>query len=71
MPDGMAIDAAYVTLVSSENLIELREWREVYGKGEGLLERRIRVLDTQIADSSIAFEDRAERGFTLTMRRVE
>ncbi len=61
--------AAWVTLVDSENLIELREWKEVYGEGVGLLERHVRILDTQNTDSSLSWEDRAQAGFTVNMYR--
>lgn len=69
MPDGTDLPAIFVTLVESENLIELREWKEVYADGEGLVERRVRILDTQNTDAQIAWEDRAETGFSLTMKR--
>lgn len=69
LSDGTAVDALYVTLADSENLLELRETREVYGRGLGLLLREQRIFDTQQTGSSAPWEDKAERGFALTMRR--
>ena len=67
---GESVEALFVSLASSENLLELREVNEVYGRGLGLLERRMRILDTQQTASSAPWEEKAERGFTLTMRRL-
>lgn len=70
LPNGTSIDAVFVSLTSSENAIELREFKEVYGKGYGLLERSQRFLDTQQSASTEAWEDKAERGFTVYMKRL-
>lgn len=69
LPSGTAVEAVYVTLSEAENLLELREYREVYGRGLGLLERRVRILDTQVTDASIPWSERAERGFELALKR--
>lgn len=70
LPDGREVEAVWVTLSDDENLLELRDVREVYGAGEGLLERRVRILDTQDTDASVAWAERAERGFEITMKRM-
>ena len=69
MPNGDRLPAIYVTLVASENLIELREWKEVYVEGEGLVKRTVRIMDTQNIDGNIPWEERAEAGFQLTLQR--
>ena len=68
-PDSTPIRAVWVTLADDENLLELRQVHEVYGAGEGLLERRARILDTQNTNSAIAWSARAERGFEIHLKR--
>jgi len=70
LPDGSSVEAVYVNLTSAENAIELREFKEVYAKGLGLLERSQRFLDTQQSSSTELWEDKAENGFTVTMKRL-
>ena len=70
LPDGSQVDAVFVVLTEAENAIELREFKEVYGKGLGLLERSQRFLDTQQAGSTDPWEEKAENGFTVVMKRL-
>ncbi len=70
LPDGSTVEAVFVVLTEAENAIELREFKEVYGKGLGLLERSQRFLDTQQAGSTEPWEDKAENGFTVVMKRI-
>ena len=70
LPDGSSVDAVFVSLSQSENFVNLREFKEVYGKGLGLLERSQRFLDTQQTASREPWEDKAENGFTVQMKRI-
>ncbi|MFK8056678.1 MAG: hypothetical protein AB8F78_11210 [Saprospiraceae bacterium] len=70
LPDGSNVDAVFVILTASENAIELREFKEIYGKGYGLLERSQRMLDTQQSGSTDPWEEKAENGFTVEMKRL-
>lgn len=57
-----------VTTIShadSENLIELRSVTEKYAKGVGLVDREIRILDTQEIDQTKPWELKAEKGYIL------
>lgn len=69
LPHATPIRAVWVTLADDENLLELRQVHEVYGAGEGLLERRARILDTQNTNNAIAWSERAERGFEIHLKR--
>ena len=71
LPNGSEIDAVWISLADSENLLELRRVQEVYGRGEGLLERHLEILDTQQTASSADWLEKAERGFALSMRRIQ
>lgn len=63
------IKAVYVTHADSENSIELRRVREVYGEGLGLLERSVDILDTQNF-TDLPWEQKAERGFQVRLQRT-
>ncbi len=69
LPDGTAVDAVWITHADRENLIELREASEIYGAGQGLLERHLRILNTQQNTSDAPWEEKAETGFSLDMVR--
>ena len=62
------ISAVWVTHADSENRIELRRVREVYGLNVGLLERHVDVLDSQNLEE-VSWDDKAEKGFRLRMIR--
>ena len=68
-PDGERVEAVWVQLADDENLLELREVTEVYGRDRGLLARSVRILDTQNTDAEVAWADRAERGFEVYLTR--
>ena len=70
MPDDTPIEAVWVTLADDENLLELREFYEIYGAGEGLLERHVRILDTQNTNSQLSWAEKAERGFEVHLKRL-
>ena len=70
LPDGSQVEAVWVSLADEENLIELRQVREVYGEGVGLLERHMRIFDTQELDANKAWEEKAEAGFSMSMVRL-
>lgn len=69
LPDGSAVEAVWVTLADDENLLELREVSEVYGRDKGLLARSVRILDTQNTDAAVPWAIRAERGFEVYLTR--
>ena len=69
LPGGGTVPAVWVSLADSENRIELRRVREVYGEGVGLLERHADVLDSQTLDQ-LPWEQKAERGFQVVIRRT-
>lgn len=69
--DGTIATAAYVTLADAENLLELRQVREVYVEGLGLVERDMRIFDTQQTASRDPWEEKAERGYAIKLRRIE
>ena len=48
-----------------ENLIEFRKWKSVYAKGVGLVFREIEVLDSQVLDAELGWNEKAEKGFIL------
>ena len=70
LPDGSDVEAVWVALAHAENLIELREVREVFGAGVGLLERHVRILDTQRIDADADWSERAEAGFEVHIVRT-
>ena len=69
LPTGDVVEAVWVTHARSENRIELRRVREVYGRGVGLLERRADVLDSQSLEA-LPWAEKAERGFSVVIRRL-
>ena len=68
-PDGGQVEAVWVQLADDENLLELREVSEIYGRDRGLLARSVRILDTQNTDAELAWADKAERGFEVYLTR--
>ncbi len=66
--NGQLVDAVWVSHANSENRIELRRVREIYGRGLGLLERHVQILDSQNL-SDVPWDQKAERGFTLSLFR--
>ena len=63
-------DVAKIVHAASENVIELRESTEYYAPNIGLIEKRMRILDTQNTDTAFSFEDRAEKGFILRQKLI-
>ena len=68
-PSGKTVEAVFVTHVETENRIELRQVREVYGRGVGLLLRDMQILDSQNLQD-LPWDQKAEKGFTLTLKRL-
>ena len=66
---GREVEAVFVHHATSENRIELRQVYEVYGRGLGLLERRVAILNSQNLED-LPWSQKAEKGFTLLMRRI-
>ena len=66
---GQEVEAVWVSHADSENRIELRRVREIYGRGYGLLERHVEILDSQNL-MDIPWSQKAERGFTVSMKRL-
>ena len=62
------VSAVWVTHADSENRIELRQVREVYGLNVGLLERSVDILDSQNLEE-VPWDEKAETGFRLRMTR--
>ena len=56
-----------IVQADNENLIELRESKEQYAKGVGLIYREMRILDTQCISQceGQTWEEKAEKGFIL------
>lgn len=55
----------------SSNLIEYRRWTAVYAFGIGLIVREFEVLDTQVLDASLGWEEKAEKGLIYRQYLVE
>lgn len=64
-------EVATISQANSENLIELRYALEKYARGVGLVERELRILDSQNTDEFIPWEQKAEKGFILYQKLVE
>lgn len=62
-----------VSQANSENAIEYRYSTERYAKGIGLIEKEIKILDTQCITDCIGqnWEEKAEKGFILKMRMID
>jgi len=60
-----------VQQANEENLIERRYSLEKYAKGVGLVYREMEIYDTQEIDESIPWEEKADKGFKLTMTVVD
>jgi hypothetical protein len=56
---------ATISHAKSENKLELRQVTEKYAKGIGLIYREIKILDTQKATDTRAWEQKAEKGFIV------
>ncbi|MEM7105463.1 MAG: hypothetical protein AAF502_20165 [Bacteroidota bacterium] len=72
--NGMSFDSTLNVLqANEENLIELRYSQEIYAKGVGLIYKEMKILDTQCISlcEGQAWEQKAEKGFTFTMRVIE
>ena len=61
------IDVLHIDQVS---FISKRFSTETYAKGVGLIERKMEIFDTQNGNESLAWVDRAEKGFQLTQTLV-
>ena len=60
-----------VEQAKSENLIELRESSEKYAEGIGLIYRQLRILDTQIINPALSWEQKAQKGFTVLQVMID
>ncbi len=60
-------DVVTVYQADEENFIELRESYERYARGIGLVERQMRILDTQCIADCVGqpWEEKAEKGFIV------
>ncbi len=56
---------------NEENLIERRYSLEKYAKGVGLVYREMEIYDTQDINESIPWEEKADKGFKLTLVVVD
>ncbi len=56
---------AFIREAESENLISLRLAESRYARGVGLIYRAWTILDTQVLDEAIPWEEKAEKGFVL------
>ena len=56
---------------NEENLIERRYSLEKYAKGVGLVYREMEIYDTQNINESIPWEEKADKGFKLTLVVVD
>ena len=66
------IDSIYIVeLVNSESLVDIRFEQHYYSKHIGLVDRRVRMLDTQDPAVSIDdFENFAQAGYKLSQSRI-
>lgn len=62
-------DVVTITAVDREISIEKRFSQEKYARNVGLIYQRIEILDTQNENVVLPFEQRAERGFIVEIRR--
>ncbi|HPK10063.1 MAG: hypothetical protein KDC16_00860 [Saprospiraceae bacterium] len=53
-----------------ETAISLRESSERYARGIGLIEKNMRIYDTQNSNAAIPWEERAEAGFSHTLKLI-
>ncbi len=58
-------DVVVVREADSENLISLRRAESRYARAKGLVYRSWTILDTQVLDEVIPWEEKAEKGFIL------
>ncbi|NJK84169.1 MAG: hypothetical protein HC912_10585 [Saprospiraceae bacterium] len=63
-------NVATILPVSNENLIEYRYSIEQYAENIGLIYRELWVLDTQIIDPTLPWEQKAEKGFILKQQVI-
>ncbi|MEM9821115.1 MAG: hypothetical protein AAF985_08590 [Bacteroidota bacterium] len=69
--NGMSFgEVTTIAHARNENLIELRESVEKYARNVGLIEKKIRILDTQciVECEGQPWEEKAEKGFILQQR---
>jgi hypothetical protein len=64
-------DVITIAPSQSENLIELRKVEEQYANNIGLISRTLEILDTQIIDPALGWQDKAEKGFIVRQLLVE
>jgi len=64
-------NVATIEQANSENLIELRESKEQYAEGIGLVYKELRILDTQEINEDKAWRDKAQKGFILKQTIIE
>lgn len=64
-------DLARLDLADEENAIELREVKDWYARGVGLVQRQMRILNTQQAGAdTLTWSEKAEEGFILQQTLV-
>lgn len=64
-------DVAIVQQADDENLIEKRFAMEKYARGIGLIYRELWILDTQIIDPLLPWDQKAQKGFILRQQLIE
>jgi hypothetical protein len=64
-------DVAKVLSQNKKNILEKRYLLEKYAKNIGLIYREEQVLDTQVTNDAIPFEQRAQKGYILKQMLLE
>ena len=67
---GVRYEQTCTVEASQENLIEKRLWKAVYARGAGLVLQEFQVYDTQNLNSSVSWDERAEKGFFIRKTRI-
>lgn len=62
---------ASIVFFNSENAISYRYATESYAEGVGLIYKEVSILDTQIFDQGLSWDEKAEKGFTASLRLLE
>lgn len=70
-PDPNYGERLVVSMADSENLLELRRATAHYAPDVGLIYRELRILDTQLIDSELPWEEKAQKGFIVIQQRID
>jgi len=60
----------HISHIDSDGFTERRFSEEYYGKGIGLIEKKMKIFNSQNGDTSLSWEERAESGFSVDQKLV-